>query len=174
MSKTAAALVAFFCLTLFALPMSAQLLPNGGNVYAGALYGKADYITNYYGFHGWAASVEGLPFKNPHVGITVDTSGMYRPGVTEYNILLGPRLSIEYGKWRPFAQLMGGVVRLKSGGISYLPVAWDIGGGVDYRLGKFLFLHQLAWRIQADYTHSRVLSASQKDFRASTGFVWRF
>jgi hypothetical protein len=46
----------------------------------------------------------------------------------------------------------------------------DLGGGVDYKL----FIRNLSWRLQADYMHTRVLSASQNHVRASTGIVFRF
>lgn len=174
MSKTAAVLVAFLLLC-FVVPMSAQLLPNGGNIYVGALYGKSDIVTNYYGFKGFEGSFEGLPFRNlPYLGLVVDGSGLYRPGISQYDMLFGPRLSIQKGNWRPFVQGMGGAERITSAGESHIPVAWDVGGGADYRLPKFWFFPRFAWRIQGDYTHSRMLSASQKEIHVSTGLVWRF
>ena len=47
----------------------------------------------------------------PYLGVVLDGSGFYRLGVQQYNLLLGPRVSMHYGKWRPFVQLMGGVQR---------------------------------------------------------------
>ncbi|HUO27394.1 MAG TPA: hypothetical protein VMU61_17125 [Candidatus Aquilonibacter sp.] len=170
MSKTAAVVLAFLCLTLISTVSQAQILPRG-NVYLGASYADAQDITTRYPFKGWNASAEDLPFARfPKLGFVLDGSGFYRSGLTEYNLLFGPRLSINYGKWRPFVHGMGGVHRQPINGIIHYPVAYDIGGGVDYKL----FFKNFSWRLQGDYVHSRLLSAEQKDFRASTGLVWRF
>jgi len=100
----------------------------------------------------------------------IDASGFYRSGVTQYNLVAGPRLSVTYGKWRPFAHAMAGVRHLNSSGFVYNPLALDFGGGVDYKI----FFKNFSWRLQGDYMHTHYLSATQNDYRASTGIVWRF
>ena len=170
MSKTAAAVLAFFCLIVFTIPMSAQLIPHG-NVYIGASYGHFTDVVNDQSYRGWNGSGEAIPFARfPHIGFVFDASGFYRTGVTQYNFLGGPRLSASLGKWRPFVHVMGGVQKVNSNGIKYSPTAVDVGGGTDYKL----FFKNFSWRLQGDYIHTRYASADQKDWRASTGIVLRF
>ncbi len=173
LTMTAAAILAFFGLILFSLPMSAQfggLLPNG-NVYAGVSYGHLTDVINKQSYRGWNASFEDLPFSRfPHLGIVIDGSGFYRSGVTQYVAVAGPRLSAVYGKWRPFVDAMGGIRHVTSNGYIYNPVVVDIGGGTDYKL----FFKNFSWRVQGDYMYGHYSSARQNDLRASTGIVWRF
>ncbi len=173
MSKTAAVVLAFLSLTLVATTSRAQLLPSG-NVYVGAAYGDSVDVINRYTFRGWNASVEDFPFSRyPHVGVVLDGSGFYRLGVQQYQAFLGPRLSFNYGKWRPFVHIMGGVQRTTSDGFTHNPIAEDAGGGVDRKF-QFLFMKHFSWRLQFDYMHVHLLSATQNDIRGSTGLVWRF
>lgn len=170
MSKTAAAVLAFVGLTLFSIPMSAQLIPNG-NVYAGVSYGQLTDVVNKQSYRGWNGSAEDIPFARfSHFGFVLDASGFYRSGITQYNLFAGPRVATNFGKWRPFVHAMGGIRRVNSSGIINNPVAYDIGGGADYKL----FFKNFSWRIQGDYMRSRYQSANQNDYRASTGIVWRF
>lgn len=158
---------------LLSLPMSAQfngLLPNG-NVYAGVSYGQLTNATNQQSYKGWNGSFEALPFTRfPHIGLVGDASGLYRKGVTQYNFLGGPRFSTTYGKWRPFVHGMAGIRHLTTSGFVYNPIEIDVGGGVDYKL----FFKNFSWRVQGDYMRTKYLSATQNDYRASTGIVWRF
>jgi hypothetical protein len=169
-SKTAAAVLAFVCLTLFSIPMSAQLIPHG-NAYAGVSYGQSEYVINKQSYRGWNGSVEAIPFaRYTHIGFVLDASGFYRSGITQYNFLAGPRLAASFGKWRPFVHAMGGIQRVSSSGNIYNPVAVDVGGGTDYKI----FFKNFSWRVQGDYLRTHYLSATQNDYRASTGLVWRF
>jgi hypothetical protein len=172
-SKTAATVLAFFGLMLFSVPMSAQfngLLPNG-NVYAGVSYGQLTNIVNSQSYKGWNASFEALPFtRHPKFGFVIDGSGFYRKGVTQYNALGGPRLSANFGKWRPFVHAMAGIRHLNSNDFIYNPLEIDVGGGADYKL----WFKNFSWRFQGDYMHTHYASYSQNDYRASTGIVWRF
>ena len=174
MSKTAAAVLAFVGLLLLSVPMSAQfsaLLPNG-NVYAGVSYAQLTNVVNQQSYHGWNGSFEALPFtRYKHLGLVVDASGFYRAsGVTQYNFLGGPRISANYGKFRPFVHAMAGVRHLNSSGFVYNPIEIDVGGGLDYKL----FFKNFSWRFQGDYMHTNYASTTQNDYRASTGIVWRF
>lgn len=174
MSKTAAALLAFAGWFLCSIPMSAQfngLLPNG-NVYAGVSYAELTNVVNKQSYRGWNGSVESLPFTRfPRLGIVLDASGFYRKGgVTQYNAVIGPRFSGSLGRWRPFFDVMGGLRHLSSSGFVYNPVVIDVGAGVDYKLG----FKNFSWRFQGDYMHTRYASATQNDYRVSTGVVWRF
>lgn len=174
MSKTAAAALGFISLLFFSIPMCAQFngLLQNGNVYAGVSYARLTNVVNKQSYRGWNASFEMLPFARlPHLGFVLDASGFYRgTGVTQYQGVLGPRLSTNLGKWRPFIHATGGVRHLSSSGFIYNPVVIDVGGGADYKL----FFKNFSWRFQGDYMHTRYASATQNDYRASTGIVWRF
>lgn len=175
MSKIAAAVLAFVGFILFSIPMSAQfngLLPSG-NVYGGVSYGQLTNVINKQSYRGWNASFEDLPFaRYPHLGLVADVSGFYRSsGVTQYNFLGGPRLSANIGKLRPFVHAMAGIRHLRSTDtFVYNPLEIDVGGGLDYKL----FFKNFSWRVQGDYMHTHYASATQNDYRASTGIVWRF
>ncbi|MBZ5681853.1 MAG: hypothetical protein LAO24_17285 [Acidobacteriia bacterium] len=170
MSKIAAVVLASVCLMLCSVPMSAQLIPHG-NAYVGASYSSSVYVVTRESFRGWNASLEFIPFSRySFVGLVVDGSGYYRPGISEYSILAGPRLAAHFGKLRPFVQGFAGIKRVPVNGITYQPVATDLGGGFDYKLP----FRNFSWRVQADYMHTRYLGANQNDVRGSTGIVWRF
>ena len=172
MPKIAAAVLALFCLTLFSIPVSAQLLPRG-NVYGGYSYGQLTDVTNKQSYtKGWNASAEDLPFvRFSHLGFVLDASGAYRSGVTMYSGFFGPRLSTNVGRWRPFVHAMGGIRHVDSNRIIiYNALGFDIGGGADYKL----WFKNFSWRLQGDYMHTHYASANQNDYRASTGIVWRF
>jgi hypothetical protein len=173
-SKTAAAVLALVGLTLFSIPMSAQLLPSG-NLYGGVSYGSFTDVINQQSYRGWNGSAEAFPLARfPHLGAVIDASGFYRSNasgkITQYNFLGGPRLSANYGRWRPFVHAMAGLQLVNSSGVSYSPIAIDVGGGADYKL----HFKSFSWRVQADGIRTRYATATQFDYRASTGIVWRF
>jgi len=168
--KTVAVVLAFLSLMLFPTASKAQLLPSG-NVYAGVGYADSVDVVNRLTFRGWEGSAEALPFhRYAYVGIVLDASGFYRSGVNQYNFVLGPRVSKNFGRWRVFADAMAGIQETRTGGASFHPVIEDIGGGADRKLP----FKNFSWRFQFDYVHSHLLSANQNDFRGTTGLVWRF
>jgi hypothetical protein len=170
--KIAAAVLALVCLTLFSIPMSAQLLPNG-NVYAGVSYGQLSDATTKQSYRGWEGSAEVFPFTRiRHLGFVLDATGFYRAGVTQYSGVGGFRLSVNYGNWRPFVHAMAGIRHVNSSGFIYNPTVIDIGGGADYKL----WFKNFSWRLQGDWIHVRNQEehAYPDDYRASTGIVWRF
>lgn len=170
MSKTAAAVLVFVAFAAFSMPMSAQLLPNG-NVYAGISYGQITNVVNQQSYRGWNGSAELFPLARfRHFSAVLDGSGFYRSGITAYNGFGGIRVSSNMGRWRPFAHGMYGIRHINSAGIINNPLGYDIGGGADYKLP----FKNFSWRVQADYMHTHYLSATQADYRASTGIVWRF
>ncbi|HSY90469.1 MAG TPA: hypothetical protein VK812_03805 [Candidatus Binatus sp.] len=168
-----ATILAFVVLILFSIPMAAQfngLLPNG-NVYAGVSYGQLTDQINKQSYRGFEGSFEALPFTRfPRIGLVADAGGYFRTGVTQYTFLGGPRLSFSSGKWRPFVHAMAGIRHVNSEGFIYNPLAIDVGGGADYKLP----FKNFSWRVQGDYLRGHYGSASQNDYRASTGIVWRF
>jgi hypothetical protein len=175
-SKTAAVVLAFLSLTLFPNTSKAQLIPSG-NLYAGVAYASSEDVVNRLAFRGWDGSVEVFPLRRfTFIGVVLDGSGIYTKGaansgtVQQYNLVLGPRVSMNYGKWRPFAHVMGGIQQTRTGGDTFHPVAFDIGGGVDRKLP----FKNFSWRLQFDYVHTHLLSQNQNEYRGSTGIVWRF
>jgi hypothetical protein len=169
-SKTAAVVLVLLGLTIFPVASKAQLIQSG-NVYAGVAYASSVDVINRLSFRGWDGGVEVKPFiRTPYLGFMIDLSGIYRPGVQQYNAALGPRISKNYGKWRVFVHVAAGIQQTTTGGEAFNPLIEDGGGGVDRRLP----FKKFAWRLQADYVHSHLLHANQNDFRASTGLIWRF
>jgi len=169
-SKTVAVVLALLSLILFPTTSKAQLIPSG-NVYAGVAYADSVDVVNRLTFRGWDASVEAFPLHRlTYLGIVLDGSGLYRTGVQQYNIVIGPRVSMNFGKWRRFAHVMGGTQKTNSSGTTFQPAAVDIGGGVDRKLP----FKNFSWRLQFDYVHTHLLSANQNEYRGSTGIVWRF
>jgi hypothetical protein len=172
-SKSAATALAFVAFILFSIPMAAQfngLLPNG-NVYAGVSYAQLTDVINKQSYRGFNGSFEALPFtRYPRIGLVIDGSGFFRSGVKQYNIVAGPRISTNIGKWRPFVHAMAGIRHVDSNDFVYNPLSIDIGGGADYKLP----FKNFSWRLQGDYMHGHYASAQQNDYRASTGVVWRF
>jgi hypothetical protein len=169
-SKTAAVVLAFLSLILFATASNAQIIQSG-NIYAGVAYANSVDVINRLSFRGWDGGVEVKPFASrPYLGFIFDASGIYRSGVQQYNGVLGARISKNYGKWRVFLHVGGGLQQMTTGGEAFNAVIEDGGGGVDRRLP----FKKFAWRLQGDYVHSHMLDAVQNDFRISTGLVWRF
>src|SRR6202050_4086753 len=119
---------------LLSTPSKAQLLPSG-NVYGGV--GGADNVdvVNRLTFRGWEGSGEAMPFYSiPYLGFVLDASGFYRTGIKQYNLVLGPRVSKTYGKWRVFAHAMGGIQEATSAGENLHTRVEDFGGVEDAKI----------------------------------------
>lgn len=176
MSKTAAVVLALLSFLLFPAASKAQLIPSG-NVYAGVAYADSVDVVNRSTYRGWDGSAEIFPLHRfTYLGVVLDGSGIYTKGadgtgtVQQYNLVLGPRVSMNFGKWRPFVHATGGIQQTRSGGQTFHPVALDFGGGVDRKLP----FKNFSWRLQFDYVHTHLLSANQNEYRGSTGIVLRF
>ena len=170
MSKTAAVVLALLSLIFLTTASKAQLIQSG-NVYAGVAFASSDDVINRLSFRGWDGGAEVKPFiSKPYLGFMLDLSGVYRTNVEQYNAVLGPRVSKNYGKWRVFVHIGAGIQQTVTSGEAFNPLIEDAGGGVDHRLP----LKRFAWRVQGDYVHSHLLHATQNDIRVSTGLVWRF
>ena len=151
--------------------------------------------------NGWNASVAGN--FNRWIGIVGDFSGYYgspqvslpmiTPCVTppcllpvdfinvglntkEHTFLFGPQFTWRRGRISPFAHTLFGVghASLKldtpfSLATSSNAFAMALGGGVDFNL-----THRLALRVQPDYLQTEFFSNTQKNFRISTGLVFKF
>ena len=188
MRKMALPLLVVFLLATLA----AAQIPTSGNIFVGYSYVNTDWSgldssLSRPNLHGWEASLEGKIF--PHLGIVTDFASHYgsqsftentpggpvRINVTghQWELLFGPRLSIPVGNLTPFAEAMIGVSHIHNGGTLPGPTntsfATALGGGLDYRLIKFLAL-----RLQVDYLQTRFYSTTQNNLRFSPGAVFRF
>jgi len=188
MFKPACIGVALF---LFAGVASAQV-PTSGNVFVGYSFENSsssalNLSLSRPNLQGWEGSVEGKVL--PWVGLVTDFSGHYGSetfseptpsGPTtikvtghELEVMFGPRVSIPVGKFTPFAEIMGGVAHISTGGTipgpSTTSFGTALGGGIDYRLVRPIFL-----RVEGDYVVTRFFSSTQNNLRLSTGVVFRF
>ena len=185
-----------FLVSVFSTIASAQL-PSGGDAFFGYSYVHGEAFSNSRtvqasggtaSMNGWEASVEGkyLPWLGAvadldwHYGGHNTTScvlggrcNKFRLNASRDTLLFGPRASITYGKYRPFAEFLLGVAYQsdKGGGISNsdLTMATGFGGGVDYTL-----LPAVALRAQLHDIHTSFFGKSQYDPRFSFGIVFRF
>lgn len=183
MQKIGAIAFAFF---LFAGLADAQI-PTSGNVFFGYSYYNTDLSSiDRANTNGWEATFEGKVF--PFLGIVADFDGHYgsqnfpvfcpvgfgsctiNASVTEHNYLFGPRVSMSFGKFRPFAEALFGVAHVNAASAgSDTSFGTALGGGLDYRI-----LKPIAWRFQGDYVQTRFFGSTQNNVRLSTGIVLRF
>jgi opacity protein-like surface antigen len=175
---------------LFAGVASAQV--PSGNIFFGYSYENSSSTAlnleaNRANLQGWEASLEGKWL--PWVGILADFSGHYgsenataltpngpvAANVTghELELMFGPRVSVAVGKFTPFAEIMGGVGHMNTGGTfpgpSDTSFASAVGGGIDYRVFR-----PIAVRLEGDYVTTRFFGNTQNNLRLSTGVVFRF
>ncbi len=160
-------------------------IPMSGNVFFGYSYYNTDLsLIDRSNTNGWEGSVEGKFL--PLLGIVADVSGHYgsekfvlecpqtpctvNVNVSEHNYLVGPRLSVSVGKYRPFAEAMFGVGHVNANAAgSDTSFATAAGGGIDYRLVKLVAL-----RVEGDYVQTRFFGAHQNNIRLSTGIAIHF
>ena len=171
--------VLIFVVILFAGVAAAQI-PTSGNVYFGYSYYNTNLTGNRGSLNGWEASLEGKIF--PFIGIVADFSGDYgslnfpaHVGIINAsthieNVLFGPRVSVPIGKFRPFGEGMIGVAHANTNGFgSDTSFSAALGGGLDYRLLRFL-----AWRFEGDYIRTSLFNGTQHNARISTGIAVHF
>ncbi|MGH9515167.1 MAG: hypothetical protein ACRD3P_05760 [Terriglobales bacterium] len=185
-----------FIAIIFSTIASAQL-PSGGDAFFGYSYVHGEAFSNSRtvqasggtaNMSGWETSAEGKYL--PWLGVVADLDWHYgghnttscvlgggcnkfRLNVSRDTLLFGPRASVNYGKYRPFAEFLLGVGYQsdKGGGISNsdLTMVTGFGGGVDYTL-----LPAVALRAQLHEIHTNFFGKSQYDPRFSFGIVFRF
>jgi hypothetical protein len=185
-----------FIAFVFSTIASAQL-PSGGDAFFGYSYVHGEAFSNSStvqasggtaNMSGWETSVEGKYL--PWLGVVADLDWHYgghntsscvvgggctkfRLNASRDTLLFGPRASMSYGKYRPFAEFLLGVGYQSDtgGGISNsdLTMATGFGGGVDYTL-----LPAVALRAQLHDIHTTFFGKSQYDPRFSFGIVFRF
>jgi hypothetical protein len=167
--------------------------PTGGNVFFGYSFSQGQAFTGLNSgsanMNGWEGSAEAKFL--PWIGVAADfdwhygghdligctgfscTPKKFRLNASRHTILFGPRASISFGRYTPFAEFLLGIAHQTDtgGGISNSDTSFStaIGGGLDYKLIK-----GVAWRLQGDEIHTRFFGGAQDYFRFSTGIVFRF
>jgi len=186
------ALFVILVLALLAASASAQL-PTSGNVFFGYSYSHGQTFGPF-GIHsanmnGWDGSLEGKFL--PWIGVVADFDWHYggndlfgcvapacmprkfRLNASRHTVLFGPRASVSFGRYTPFAEFLLGIAHQTDtgGGVSNSDTGFStaIGGGLDYKLVK-----GVAWRLQGDSVHTRFFGGSQNNLRISTGIVFHF
>jgi hypothetical protein len=173
-------------LTLLASAAWAQI-PTNGNAFFGYSYDRTSVVSNdTSNLNGWAASLEGKLL--PWIGLVANVDGHYgshnfggvcgltctniSANIAAHNILLGPRVSVQYHRFRPFAELMAGVGHIsRSHGISDSNTSFAnaAGGGLDYRI-----FGPISLRGQLDCINTRFYDKGQNGVRFSTGVAIHF
>jgi len=168
-------------------------IPTSGNVFFGYSYAQGATFNGLTGsginMNGWEGSAEGKFM--PWLGLVADFDWHYGghdlfgcTGVgcapkkftlnaSRHSVLFGPRASMSFGRYTPFAEFLLGFSHQTDtgGGISNSDTTFStaFGGGLDYKLVK-----GVAWRVEADSVHSKLFHTGRNDFRISTGIVFRF
>lgn len=168
-------------------------LPTSGNVFFGYSFSRGDTFTGAssgsINMNGWEGSAEGKFL--PWIGVVADFDWHYggndffgctgiscvpqrfRLNASRHTVLFGPRASISFGRYTPFAEFLLGIAHQTDtgGSISNSDTSFSraIGGGLDYKLVK-----GVAWRVQGDDVHTHLFGRGQNDIRISTGIVFRF
>lgn len=178
---------AILLLLMLLASVTVAQVPTSGTIFFGYSHYSTDVAPNRGGLNGWQGTLEGKIF--PYVGIIADLSGDY--GALNFkplnvtcpttgcpthvsthvtNVVFGPRVFVPIGKFRPFAEAMAGVGHASTSGLgSSTSIAAGLGGGLDYRLLRFV-----GWRFEVDYIHTSLFSRGQGNARISTGVVFNF
>jgi hypothetical protein len=157
-----------FCTSAFAQKMSRD--HSSGDIYIGYSLLNGDAFSTASGFE--AALTGNI---NDWFGLKADFSGNYKSEggahAHEFNVLFGPQVSAGGERLRLFGHGLLGIAHTNiDPGPSDTGAGWVLGGGADYALND-----QLAWRVaQLDYHGSHLFGNTQKDFRFSTGILFRF
>jgi opacity protein-like surface antigen len=104
-------------------------------------------------------------------------SGRLNVNTNLHTYLFGLRASVSVGRLAPFGQALFGLAHQSVAASAFISnvaqqdtaFAFDLGGGVDFRL-----VSRVAWRVQADYLQTKLFDSTQHDPRITTGIVLRF
>jgi membrane-associated protease RseP (regulator of RpoE activity) len=186
------------CLLLtFSLPSWAQNSAPRVEVFAGYAYAKnfQDGLITVFGptgiirvndlsFHGWSGSVTAN--ANEWFGVTADVGGYYRMvgldltkiggnggieiSANAYSYLFGPQFSSrKQESFTPFARVLLGGVRSRTGSVTDSEFAVGAGGGVDASIHR-----SIALRVAGDWIRTHFGEEAQNNVRLTTGLVFRF
>lgn len=178
MRRSWAFVLLLILLVAFGGAASAQI-PTKGNVFFGYSYDRtpiASHDTS--NLNGWDASLEGKFL--PWIGLVADVDGHYGShdysgtgaDIAAHYVLFGPRVSVSYSRFRPFAEFLVGVGHVsRSRGISDSDTCFAnaVGGGLDYRV-----FGPVTLRGQLDWINTRFYGEGQNGVRFSTGVALHF
>jgi hypothetical protein len=113
----------------------------------------------------------------PVVFSSILGSGKLNVNTNLHTYLFGVRASASVGRLAPFGQALIGLAQQSVSANAFITnvgqrdsaLAFDLGGGIDFRL-----VSRVAWRVQADYLQTKLFDSTQHDPRISTGIVLRF
>ena len=172
-------------LSLFAFGQENASEPAKAEIFGGYQFLHANTgVSGLSGFNlnGWNTSATGFFTKN--LGVTADFGGSYgTPSILGvgvktnfYSFLFGPTVRFpNSSRLTPFFHGLFGVGRISGSALgtglgSDTGFAWAAGGGIDANLSRNFSIRA----VQLDFLQSRVMSATQNNFRLSTGIVLRF
>ncbi len=165
---------AFFLLVLFSLPCTAQDIPRV-QVFGGYSYTRFDSrsfgFANASDLNGWNVSPAFNIWRE--FGVKAEASGQYGSKLNLRDYAFGPQFLYPRGKMIFFGHLLVGTgrsfVRVGTGERDRSR-AIALGGGVDWDVSSH-FAFRL---VQADYIHTSLFGATQKNLRVSTGLVYKW
>jgi opacity protein-like surface antigen len=113
----------------------------------------------------------------PVVFSSILGSGKLNVNTNPHAYLFGVRASASVGRLAPFGQALIGLAHQSVSANAFITnvgqrdsaLAFDLGGGIDFRL-----VSRVAWRVQADYLQAKLFDSTQHDPRLSTGVVLGF
>jgi hypothetical protein len=157
-----------------ALPAGAQDMPRV-QVFGG--YSYIRYDTASFGFAN-STGVNGYNFSPAYniirgFGVVAELSGQYKTGLNFRDLAVGPQFLYPRGKKMFIAHLLIGDSRsLIQAGTPQEDTARlvAVGGGMDYDLTPRFAVRAF----QIDYLHTTLFNTTQKNFRFSTGLVYRW
>ncbi len=138
--------------------------------------------------NGFLGSVEGN--INEVIGIAGEFGAGYKTvsaygvdvKINQYTFMAGPRFNLRANKLRVFTQFLAGGTHLGGGanvggvsaGAGVSGFAFDVGGGLDFSVGKGLAIRPAQVDVLA--SHFSILGTSEweKDFRYSAGVSFKF
>lgn len=170
-----AATVLLLLLTIgSAWPSAAQNMPRV-QVFGGYSYTR--YDTPSFGFAN-TSGLNGYTFSPAYniirgLGVVAELSGQYGKNVNLRDLAVGPQFLYPRGKMMFFGHLLIGDARslVQAGGPQEDTArAIALGGGMDYDISTRFALRAF----QVDYLHTTLFSTTQKNFRVSTGLVYRW
>jgi hypothetical protein len=116
---------------------------------------------------GWNVGVEKMYLR--YFSAVADISGQYG-GVRQDNFLFGLRGGAGIGRFRPYAQVLIGAVRVRENASAIsASFAEDLGLGLDFRL-----IRRLSWRNQVDELKTGTPDFQRRNLHLSSGLAVRF
>jgi hypothetical protein len=170
----AAAVVLLLLTIATARPLAAQEMPRV-QVFGGYSYTR--YDTQSFGFSN-STGLNGYTFSPAYniirgFGVVAELSGQYKTNLNLRDLAVGPQFVYPRGNMMFFGHLLIGDARslVQAGGPQEdTSRVVAVGGGLDYAISPRFAVRAF----QVDYLHTTLFSSTQKNFRFSTGLVYRW